>query len=417
MRIAILNALGRPPGGVGSYLRMVIPALAGRGHDIAFWHEYGDRPAGDPFRLPTTCPSWSVERIGLTRALDELRAWRPHVLVSHGLLDPAVEARTLQIAPAVLHSHAYHGTCISGAKTFKSPTTIPCSRRFGWPCLVNYYPRRCGGWSPVTMVRQFRGQAQRFELLFRYKAIVVYTAHLQREYARHGLQATCLGPPPESTPLCARPAADRTFDDRCQLLFVGRMDPLKGGTYLLDALPDVAAALEQTIDVTFAGDGPARQGWQKAADSLMKRERGLRIDFAGWLDRDRIDALLTRADLLVLPSVWPEPFGLVGLEAGRNRLPVAAFAVGGIPDWLTPGVNGYLAPGNPPTARGLADAIIACLKDPVTHARLRDGAARVAGALDFEKHIDALLDVLSDVAGVSGEDEDRISEMTYVQRS
>ena len=74
--------------------------------------------------------------------------------------------------------------------------------------------------------------------------------------------------------------------------------------------------------------------------------------------------------MLVVPSLWPEPFGLVGLEAARHRLPVAAFAVGGIPDWLRPGVNGYLAPGDPPTPGGLADAIIACLKDPETHARL-----------------------------------------------
>ena len=104
------------------------------------------------------------------------------------------------------------------------------------------------------------------------------------------------------------------------------------------------------------------------------------------------------ADLLVVPSLWPEPFGLVGLEAARHRLPVAAFAVGGIPDWLRPGVNGYLAPGDPPTPGGLADAIIACLEDPQTHARLCDGAARVAAEFDFEHHMEALMRVLNDVA-------------------
>ena len=64
-------------------------------------------------------------------------------------------------------------------------------------------------------------------------------------------------------------------------------------------------------------------------------------------------ALLAQSDLLVLPSLWPEPFALVGLEAARHRLPVAAYAVGGIPDWLTSGENGYLAPGDPPTVDGL----------------------------------------------------------------
>ena len=137
--------------------------------------------------------------------------------------------------------------------------------------------------------------------------------------------------------------------------------------------------------MTFAGDGPARASWQAAAARLATRERKLRIEFTGWLDPDRISALLATADLLVVPSLWPEPFGLVGLEAARHRLPVAAFAVGGIPDWLRPGVNGYLAPGDPPTPGGLAEAIIACVKDPETHARLRDGAGRVAAESDFER--------------------------------
>ena len=48
--------------------------------------------------------------------------------------------------------------------------------------------------------------------------------------------------------------------------------------------------------------------------------------------------------LLVVPSVWPEPFGSVGMAAARCGVPAAAFAVGGIPQWLHDGVNGHLAP-------------------------------------------------------------------------
>jgi glycosyltransferase involved in cell wall biosynthesis len=399
VRIAILNASSRPAGGVGSYLRIVIPALARRGHEIAFWHECGEAPDGDPFALPASSPSWSVEQIGLVRALAELSRWQPQVLVSHGLKDPAVEARTLEIAPAVFHALAYHGTCISGAKTFKNPTNMPCSRRFGWPCLVNYYPRRCGGWSPVTMVREFRLQAQRLELLPRYKALVTFSSHLQREFARHGIEATRVAPPMESALPAASERVPRNFGEQWQLLFVGRMDHLKGGGYFLDALPRVVSTIDRIVKVTFAGDGPARASWQAAAARLATRERKVRIEFSGWLDPHRIEALLATADLLVVPSLWPEPFGLVGLEAARHRLPVAAFAVGGIPDWLRSGVNGYLARGDPPTADGLAEAIIACLKDPETHARLRDGAGRVAAEFDLDDHMDGLMRVL-DVARV-----------------
>ena len=80
------------------------------------------------------------------------------------------------------------------------------------------------------------------------------------------------------------------------------------------------------------------------------------------------------SDLLVVPSTWPEPFGLIGPEAGLHRLPAAAFAVGGIPEWLSDGVNGRLAPGDPPSAAGLARAIVECVRDPAELARLRNGA-------------------------------------------
>src|SRR5262249_51190238 len=162
---------------------MIFPELTGRGHDLAFWHELGSRPDGDPFALPSRAPSWSAEQLGRTRALQELRAWQPDLLISHGLIDPAIEAAAVEIAPAVFHLHDYQGTCISGVKAFKKPLVMPCARQFGWPCLLHYFPRRCGGLSPITMAREYRRQSQRLRMLSRYKALVVYSAHLQNEYA------------------------------------------------------------------------------------------------------------------------------------------------------------------------------------------------------------------------------------------
>ena len=400
MRIAILNWTSRPVGGVGSYLRIVIPALARRGHDIAFWHELGEPPDGDPFALPAGSPSWSVEQIGLERALAGLSAWRQMCSSRTGCSIRRSRRRTLQIAPAVFHAHAYYGTCISGAKMFKSPTNMPCSRTFGWPCLVNYYPRRCGGWSPITMVREFRRQSARLELLSRYKAIVTLSSHMQREYARHGLDATWVRGAVEPG---VSSATDRrgsetttTSGSSCSSVewIASRVE-----TTCSTALPRVASVLNRTLNVTFAGDGPARASWQAAAATTggTRAETSHRVP---GLARPRPRSMRSwrAADLLVVPSLWPEPFGLVGLEAARHRLPVAAFAVGGIPDWLRSGVNGYLAPGDPPTPGGLADAIIACLKDPETHARLRDGAGRVAAEFSLDRHMDALMRVLHDAA-------------------
>ncbi len=71
-------------------------------------------------------------------------------------------------------------------------------------------------------------------------------------------------------------------------------------------------------------------------------------------------SLLADAAALVMPSVWPEPYGLSGLEAVAAGVPVAAFRTGAIPEWLHDGV-GRLAPGDPPTSAGLAEAILGCL--------------------------------------------------------
>jgi len=264
------------------------------------------------------------------------------------------------------------------------------------------------------MVREFHRQSQRLELLSRYKALLVYSPHLHREFARHGLEATCIGPPNDCEALPAVDSVDRNRADACRLLFVGRMDRLKGGGYLLDALPRVAAAVGRPMTLTFAGDGPARSSWEAAAARVTRRRPALRIEFAGWLDRGGIAACLARADVLVVPSLWPEPFGLVGLEAARRGLPVAAFAVGGIRDWLRPGVNGCLAPGDPPTPGGLADAIIACVQDPGTYARLCDGARRVAAESSLRSHVEALVRVLEHAAGASSAAGER--EVAHVQR-
>jgi glycosyltransferase involved in cell wall biosynthesis len=104
------------------------------------------------------------------------------------------------------------------------------------------------------------------------------------------------------------------------------------------------------------------------------------------------------ADVLVVPSVWPEPFGMVGIEAGSVGLPAIAYAVGGIPDWLIPGVSGESAPGERPNPQQLAEAIVRALGDPDHHQRLRIGAWEVARRFSPEAHLERLLPVLKAAA-------------------
>jgi glycosyltransferase involved in cell wall biosynthesis len=411
MRIAVLNWSRRRVGGTETYLSLIIPELARAGHEISFWHET-DKPAGrEEIELPEGAPAWCVSRQGARRALAALREWRPDLIYSHGLHTPRLEAETVRIAPAVLFAHAYHGTCISGAKTFKRPHTTPCDRRFGWECLGHYFPRRCGGLSPVTMLRLYRQQSSRLATMRGYKAVLTHSTHMQSEYLKHGIEpgrVFNLSYYAHGADVPALSATDAGVEGRraagkgeppCRLLFLGRMEYLKGGRLMIDALPRIRAALGRPLRVTFAGDGPDRPQWERRAAKACRKDAGLEVEFTGWLGRQQLDALYGGHDLLVFPSLWPEPFGLVGPEAGLRGLPVAAFRVGGVPDWLIDGLNGYLAPGSPPTADGLADAVVKCLRDPAEHARLRRGAVQVAERFNLRNHLSALLEIFERVAG------------------
>ena len=402
MRIAIVNWSNRRFGGTGTYLSTIVPHLQRAGHQIALWHEVNTPIDYDPIPLPPGAPVWSMADLGLEPALTALDSWQPDLLYAHGLLDPAVERRTLKIAPAVFFAHAYYGTCISGAKTVRRPVVTPCERKFGWQCLAHYYPRRCGGWSPVTMVRQYKQQRARLHLLEEYAAIVTHSTHMHQEYVRHGLNTARVfnvrygaG---EASPAIGSRSAPAAQDGPWELLFAGRMDDLKGGRELILSLPDVVSRVGRDIRLTFAGDGPLRGEWERLARRVSLDQPRVHVRFAGWLPRASMDETFASSDLLVLPSLWPEPLALVGLEAARHRLPVAAFAVGGISDWLTSGHNGYLAPGDPPTVHGLVDAIVACLKDSATHARLREGAAGLSPDFAFDTHVELLLRAFADAA-------------------
>src|SRR5277367_453014 len=403
MRIALANCHRQVVGGAESYMKAVVSELESAGVELALLTEDESAPDRDKIELSAGAPAWSVSEIGEQAALDAMRAWRPDVVYVHLVESPALEARLLDVAPAVLFAHAYHGMCISGEKTFKLPAVRPCARRFGWQCLPHFYPRRCGGLSPVTMWRDYLKQSARHSLLPNYSAIVAASDHMCSELVANGAKPERVHklPPPVNAAFaesCNQPVANRP-PSTWRILFAGRMSRLKGVAVLLDAMPSVAAALNSQIDLTLIGDGPNRAELEEKAQRAQSRDRRLKVRMAGWMKSQELRVALGEADLLVVPSLCPETFGLVGPEAGRFGVPAAAFDVGGISEWLIDGVNGELAPGNPPTARGLADAIVRCLRDPAIYRRLRAGAFDISQRFDTALHVQSLIAIFSQVAG------------------
>ena len=218
-------------------------------------------------------------------------------------------------------------------------------------------------------------------------------------YVRHGLppaRVTCVPYGPQPGPAPATRSTRATNTPR-SLLSIGRLERLKGIHLLLDALPLVHETLGQPLSLTIIGDGPERADLERRAAGIGRRD-GVAVTFAGWVSPDERDRRLGDADLLV-PSTWPEPFGLVGLEAARAGVPAAAFDVGGIRDWLIDGQTGALAPGDPPTAAGLAAAIVTCVHDESRRAALGAAARAAAARRSPEEHAAGLVAVFETLAG------------------
>jgi glycosyltransferase involved in cell wall biosynthesis len=111
--------------------------------------------------------------------------------------------------------------------------------------------------------------------------------------------------------------------------YLGRIVPEKGVHVLIDALS--AAGMDWKLNV--AGTGP-----EDYLNDLKRRANG-RVHFQGWTaPNDFFDTV----DVLVLPSVWPEPAGRTILEAYQHRIPVITTNRGGMPELVLPGVTGWV---------------------------------------------------------------------------
>jgi glycosyltransferase involved in cell wall biosynthesis len=406
MRIAVVTWNCRQVGGVETYLATVLPAIAARDHQLAILCETAQPSAQPMIELPPETPIWRSEALGAAATLDRLRRWQPDLIFCHGLHDITLEQAVAAQAPSIFYAHNYYGCCISGSKSFGLPRTRLCSRRFGWPCLMQFYPRRCGGLNPITMARLYHREARHRKLLLDYSKSVTASEHMRQEYLGQGFhqEAVRMIPPPvaesglEGEPHSGSETVSSSgLHDEWRLLFLGRMVSLKGGEVLLNAMPEVAAKVSCPLRLVFAGDGPARARWENHAARLRSRIPNLTIELRGWLSGSAYTTTLADTHLLVMPSLWPEPFGRAGLEAGVHGIPTAAFAVGGIPEWLCDGINGHLASGDPPTASGLADAIWRCLADRDHFTKLCDGAWEQARHFDVKRHTDELCKLFEEV--------------------
>lgn len=386
MRILAANDGVGDAGGVQNYLAAVLPALAARGHELAFLHLDPLRP-GAPSPAPDGAPHFGMAERGREDAVRAALDWRPDAAFVHNMRPLEVDARLAASVPVVKMMHGYFGTCVSGQKAHLWPSPVPCAKPLGAGCLVVYGARKCGRMRPGYVARQWRWANAQNALFDDYAALVTASRWMRDEYVANGadpdlVHAIPLFPTIDGAPADPPPGF--------RILFLGRMTPVKGGEVLLRAVADAQQALGRPLPLTMAGDGPERAAWERLAARLE-----VDAEFPGWVgDAERAE-LFRRASVVAVPSVWPEPFGLVGLEAGVFGVPAVAFDVGGIREWLADGLNGWLVPADPPRVTPLASALAHAAADPAALAAMRAGARAAAERMSLDAHVDALEVVLA----------------------
>jgi glycosyltransferase involved in cell wall biosynthesis len=181
----------------------------------------------------------------------------------------------------------------------------------------------------------------------------------------------------------------KPMGDDPHIVFVGQLIRGKGVDLLIDALARIKAPWRATI----VGEGNARPGLEAQAQAAGL---GDRVTFKGWVANTAIDEYYASARVLAVPARWPEPFGMIGLEAMHHARPIVAFGTGGIPDWLEDGQNGFLV--NERDCNGFALALTRLLADRELAEKMGlEGWRRVRDRFSFETYLDKLLELLRKV--------------------
>lgn len=166
--------------------------------------------------------------------------------------------------------------------------------------------------------------------------------------------------------------------------FVGRLIPEKGAEQLLQTC---VALKRPEISVLIIGDGPCREGLQALAV-----EHGLQVHFSGGVDAPAVAQLLQQIRVLVIPSRWQEPFGVVMLEGLAAGCQVLASSIGGLPEAGAQHAH-YVPAGDQPALTAALNALLDGAPPQHLEARQRhlQRFAPLAVAREIEAELQQLL--------------------------
>jgi glycosyltransferase involved in cell wall biosynthesis len=172
-----------------------------------------------------------------------------------------------------------------------------------------------------------------------------------------------------------------------QILYIGRLVWYKGIHVLLKAFRGLK---DENVRLLIAGSGPELEAVKRYSKA---DHRIIPLGFISEVEKQR---LLMDVNLVVVPSLWPEPFPMIVLESFGSGTPVIASKIGGIQEVIEDGVNGRLF--EPGDSEELSKILAELAENEKGFRRLQRGVAESAYKYQIDRHVELLENIYSEVA-------------------
>jgi D-inositol-3-phosphate glycosyltransferase len=289
----------------------------------------------------------------------------------------------------VIHSH-YWMSGVAG-RELKNIWDIPMIHMFHTLGLMKQRVAR----SPEEAEGEYRIQGER-EVLKTADRIVAATqaelAQLQWLYQADARKITIIPPGVDVSrfyPISADEAKEFIGVPPCEqmLLFVGRLEPLKGIDTLIKA---IALMRQRGVYVCLSVIGGEIENGVEDTNAELIRLKSMReeagvddlVTFLGQRSQDTLPYYYSAAEVVVVPSLY-ESFGMVALEAMACGKPVVASQVGGLAFLVQDGITGFTVPVDDPQA--LAERLTELIQDVELKQRMGAQAAAIAHDFGWER--------------------------------
>ncbi len=327
--LVLCDIVGRY-GGTERYWETVLPRLASdrtvrlAARDVQESTRFGPAATQIPWGNEHDEPSAQAART-VANLID---SFEPDAVITANVFDPYVlQAVRAHARRWLARVHDYRPFCPNGNKVFPQFPAI-CHVPMGNPCRINTLLRGCVCGPRSRSFRRIANRLAVRDAIAQADTVLVSSDYVRATCVQNGIREDriTITPPPLPDEAFAPEAMARPSERT--MLFAGRMSEQKGLRSLVTALSTIARDRRPVLVVAGSGADDEAHARRLAAQSSVE------IRWRGWMDaaalRNAIDASLG----VIVPSLWPEPFGLIGIEAQARGRPAAAYEVGGVRGWI-----------------------------------------------------------------------------------